>query len=41
MATYKAPLRDIRFVLIDGVGRAVVRAAPEALVRQTIAACTV
>ena len=36
----KAEAGDIRFVLIDGVGRAVVRAAPEALVRETIAACT-
>ena len=30
---------EIRFVLIDGPGKAVVRAAPDALVRQVIDAC--
>ena len=36
----KAEAGDIRFVLIDGIGKAVVRSAPEALVRETLAACT-
>jgi len=36
----KAEAGDIRFVLIDGIGKAVVRPAPEALVRETLAACT-
>lgn len=35
----KAEGGDIRFVLIDGVGRAVVRPAPDALVAQCIEAC--
>ncbi|MFO1192159.1 MAG: 3-dehydroquinate synthase [Rhodoferax sp.] len=35
----KAQDGDIRFVLIDGPGRAVVRSAPDALVRQVIDAC--
>ena len=30
---------EIRFVLIDGPGRAAVRAAPDALVREVIEAC--
>lgn len=37
----KAEGGEIRFVLIDGPGRAVVRSAPEALVRQVIDACCV
>ena len=35
----KAESGDIRFVLIDGPGQAVVRPAPEALVREVIDAC--
>ncbi|MDD2609285.1 MAG: 3-dehydroquinate synthase [Giesbergeria sp.] len=35
----KAEGGEIRFVLIDGPGQAVVRAAPDALVRQVIDAC--
>lgn len=35
----KAEAGEIRFVLIDGPGRAVVRAAPDALVREVIDAC--
>ena len=35
----KAEAGDIRFVLIDGPGRAVVRAAAESLVREVIDAC--
>jgi len=35
----KAEAGDIRFVVIDGPGRAAVRAAPDALVRQVIDAC--
>jgi len=35
----KAEAGEIRFVLIDGPGRAVVRAAPDALVRQVIDRC--
>jgi 3-dehydroquinate synthase len=35
----KAEAGDIRFVLIDGPGRAAVRAAPDALVREVIEAC--
>ncbi|KQM71293.1 3-dehydroquinate synthase [Xylophilus sp. Leaf220] len=37
----KAEGGEIRFVLIDGPGRAVVRSAPDALVRQVIDACCV
>jgi 3-dehydroquinate synthase len=37
----KAEGGDIRFVLIDGPGRAVVRGAPDALVREVIDACCV
>ena len=37
----KAEGGEIRFVLIDGPGRAVVRSAPEALVREVIDACCV
>jgi 3-dehydroquinate synthase len=37
----KAEAGDIRFVLIDGPGSAVVRPAPEALVRETLSRCTV
>ncbi|GAA0755611.1 3-dehydroquinate synthase [Ideonella azotifigens] len=36
----KAEGGDIRFVLIDRIGSAVVRPAPEALVRQTLEACS-
>jgi 3-dehydroquinate synthase len=36
----KAEGGEIRFVLIDSIGRAVQRGAPDALVRETIAACT-
>ena len=36
----KAEAGDIRFVLIDRLGSAVVRSAPVALVRQTLEACT-
>lgn len=36
----KAEAGDIRFVLTDRLGSAVVRPAPEALVRETLAACT-
>lgn len=36
----KAQAGDIRFVLIDGPGSAVVRPAPEALVLKTLARCT-
>jgi len=35
----KAEAGEIRFVVIDGPGRAVVRAAPDALVREVIEAC--
>ncbi len=35
----KAEAGEIRFVLLEGPGRAVVRAAPEALVREVIDAC--
>lgn len=35
----KAEAGDIRFVLIDGPGKAVVRSAPDALVREVIEAC--
>ena len=35
----KAEAGDIRFVLIDGPGRAIVRTAPDELVRQVINAC--
>lgn len=35
----KAQAGEIRFVLIDGPGQAVMRAAPDALVRQVIDAC--
>jgi len=35
----KAEAGEIRFVLIDGPGRAVVRSAPDALVREVIDAC--
>jgi 3-dehydroquinate synthase len=35
----KAEAGEIRFVLIDGPGRAAVRAAPDALVREVIEAC--
>jgi 3-dehydroquinate synthase len=35
----KAEAGDIRFVLIDGPGQAVVRSAPDALVREVIDAC--
>jgi len=35
----KAESGEIRFVLIDGPGKAVVRSAPEALVREVIDAC--
>ena len=35
----KAEAGAIRFVLIDGPGQAVVRAAPDALVREVIGAC--
>ncbi len=35
----KAEAGEIRFVLIEGPGRAVVRAAPDALVREVIDAC--
>ncbi|MGB7421389.1 MAG: 3-dehydroquinate synthase [Comamonas sp.] len=35
----KAEAGEIRFVLIDGPGRAVLRAAPDALVREVIDAC--
>ncbi|MGP1628898.1 MAG: 3-dehydroquinate synthase [Giesbergeria sp.] len=37
----KAQAGEIRFVLIDGPGKAVVRAAPDALVREVIDACCV
>lgn len=36
----KAEAGEIRFVLIDGVGRAVVRPAPDAVVREVIDACS-
>jgi 3-dehydroquinate synthase len=36
----KAERGDLRFVLIEALGSAVVRAAPEALVRASIAACS-
>ena len=36
----KAEGGEIRFVLIDGLGRATVRAAPDALVCEVIEACT-
>lgn len=35
----KSDAGEIRFVLIDGTGRAVVRAAPDAVVREVIDAC--
>jgi 3-dehydroquinate synthase len=35
----KSEAGDIRFVLIDGPGRAVVRGAPDALVREVVEAC--
>jgi 3-dehydroquinate synthase len=35
----KAEAGDIKFVLIDGPGRAVVRSAPEAMVREVIDHC--
>jgi 3-dehydroquinate synthase len=35
----KAEGGEIRFVLIDGPGRALVRAAPDVLVRQVIDRC--
>jgi 3-dehydroquinate synthase len=35
----KAQAGDIRFVLIDGPGKAVVRGAPDALVAEVIEAC--
>ena len=37
----KSEAGEIRFVLIDGLGQAVVRPAPDALVAQVIAAHTV
>jgi 3-dehydroquinate synthase len=37
----KAESGDIRFVTIDGPGRASVRGAPDALVREVIDACCV
>jgi 3-dehydroquinate synthase len=36
----KAEAGELRFVLIESIGRAVVRGASDALVRQTLAACT-
>jgi 3-dehydroquinate synthase len=36
----KAEAGELRFVLIESIGRAVVRGAPDALVRETLAACT-
>ncbi|MGV3569489.1 MAG: 3-dehydroquinate synthase [Ramlibacter sp.] len=36
----KSEAGEIRFVLIDGPGRAAVRAAPDAVVRQVLADCT-
>jgi 3-dehydroquinate synthase (EC 4.2.3.4) len=35
----KSQAGEIRFVLIDGPGKAVVRSAPDALVREVIDAC--
>ncbi len=35
----KAEGGEIRFVLIDGPGKAIMRAAPDALVREVIAQC--
>jgi 3-dehydroquinate synthase len=35
----KAEAGEIRFVVIDGPGRAAVRSAPDALVAQVIARC--
>jgi len=35
----KSEAGEIRFVLIDGPGKAVIRAAPDALVREVIDAC--
>ena len=35
----KSDMGEIRFVLIDGPGKAVVQGAPEALVREVIDAC--
>jgi len=35
----KSDAGEIRFVLIDGPGRAVVRAAPDAIVREVIDEC--
>jgi 3-dehydroquinate synthase len=35
----KAQAGDIRFVLIDGPGRAVVRGAPDAMVADVLQAC--
>jgi len=37
----KAEAGEIRFVVIDGPGRAAVRGAPDALVREVIDACCV
>jgi len=37
----KSEAGEIRFVLIDGLGRALVRPAPDALVAEVIAAHTV
>jgi 3-dehydroquinate synthase len=36
----KAEAGEIRFVVIEEPGRAAVRAAPDALVRQVLADCT-
>jgi 3-dehydroquinate synthase len=36
----KAQAGELRFVLIDGPGRAIVRPVPDALVREVIDACT-
>jgi len=35
----KAEGGELRFVLIDGVGRAALRAVPDAALRETLAAC--
>jgi 3-dehydroquinate synthase len=35
----KAQAGEIRFVLIDGPGKAVLRSAPDALVREVVDAC--
>ena len=37
----KSEAGDIRFVLIDGPGRALVRTAPDSLVREVIDACCI